>query len=401
MDARHVRMMEEPVAAAVGIAQLEGNFGVLSPHQKILICDLGGGTLDMSIVTPTLTEDIRVKAAPGGDGDLGMSNLDKIMALHLMRRQGLLASADATIVETVLSRPIILGQELDDAWKAAQTLMNDPAWCGMLLQRCEALKRRICNTWTTLDEWVVVMPRGEQVVVVRDEVAPYFAAMNDAVAAATVRYLDDLRTAEAVQLSAQDITSVLVVGGGSRLPNIRETLVRKLPSATVRQINDREVTSLVQRGAACCAFRPETILERRCNSSYGVYTWSEKPPKYPDYFKRGEIKPRENGPARLYPTYERLLRRHDPLPVAPVKRVLQPIEDDLDEVQIPVLQGENEDPDQNKKVGTVILSQRKNASHRDAFVVEFFLGDDGLMHAQGRDKTGQISGRVTWSVDIS
>lgn len=393
------RVLEEPVAAAVGAAQLEGKFTILRPNQKVLICDLGGGTLDLSLITPTHTEAIKVKAAPGGDPDVGMSNLDKILALHVMRQQGLLATSETEEVDAVLSQAIVFGDRLESAWAVAQKLVNDSAWCSALLLRCEDLKRSICDLWNQQDSWRLRLPNGVGLTVSKDEVRPYFQAMNDAVKSAAIRYLDDLQTS--LQISPEDVTFVIASGGGSRLPGIREALASLLQKAVVQQIKETEARSLVQRGAAYCAYRPETVLERRCNSSYGVYTWSSVPPKYPKYFERGERKRHGDRVVTLYPVYEKFLHRHDPIPVSPIKRMLQPLEDGLKEITIPILQGEDEDPTSpmNQRVGVVSMPQRRQSTYRDVIILEFFLGDDGLMHAQGRDSDGQVTEVVKWSTD--
>lgn len=391
-------VLEEPVAASVGAAQMEGKYNIIQPGQIVFICDLGGGTLDLAVIAPTVIEAITVKAAPGGDADLGMSNLDKLLALLLMRKGGLLASEE---VNAALDQPIVAGKDLERAWDAAQQAtkesqkQNTNAWWAWLLPHCEDLKRNICDHWDKQDVWPATLPNGGRFTITRDEVRPFIEAMNTAIKGAVIRYLEDLRLE--LSFERDHFTRAIVVGGGSRLPGIREALASLLPNAVIQHIKESEVTSLVQRGAAVHAYRPEIVLERRCGSSFGIYTWSEEPPKYPRYLERAQRRVFDGRIVTLYPTYKKLLHRHQHIPLVPIKFLLHPYEDGLDEVTIPILQGEDEDPEKNHRIGKVTLRQRKHANHRDAFWIEFELGDDGLIHVQGRDRYGQITEVVRFS----
>lgn len=392
----HYTVLEEPLAAAVGAAYLgkdKRNRKVLYPKQKVLICDLGGGTLDLSLITPQRGQQIQVNATTGGDGMLGMSNLDKLLALYLMCRQGFLVFDDldeiGRKIKYVVNTPVARGDQLEEAWRLAQARRNDPHWWSWMLQQCEVLKRQVCTFWNSQDRWLFTFPDGVQTTINRQELDPFVNSMNATIRTATMRYLNELRTR--IGFDPTDITHVVISGGGSHLPKVRETFHQIAPRAEFPRIEEDDVMTLVQGGAAVHAFRPEIVQERRSNASYGLWTWvADTMPPYPGAVDTAKLVDYRGHGHTMYQTYIRFIERNDPFPNDAIKMPMHPLEDGMREVSVPVLQGENDDPRKNKQIGVITMRQRANATHRDQFNILFEFTDEGLIQVRGEDDNGQV-----------
>jgi molecular chaperone DnaK len=203
-----LRLINEPTAAAVAYGLDQGEAGT------VFVYDLGGGTFDVTILRASGTEFEVV--ATDGDRNLGGFDFDNELMRHVagaVQEQG------------------------------GPDLMDDPVAQADLRDRCEIAKR----TLTTMPSATVVTSAGGRsytVKVSRDEFEAASRHLLERTEVIAEGVLDD------AGLSWRHVDQVLLVGGSTRMPMVRE-LVRRLSGATPEaRINPDEAVSL---GAALLA----------------------------------------------------------------------------------------------------------------------------------------------------
>ncbi|MEB3270364.1 MAG: Hsp70 family protein [Synechococcus sp.] len=214
-------LVDEPTAAAIGAG--------LAPGSRVLVVDLGGGTIDLSLVA---LEGGQGRAAPiaqllrfaGRDLD------DSRQALRLARVIGKAGSS-------------LGGRDLD-RWIAASLHPHEPPGPA-LLQAAERLKCRLSHTDREGEELLeLALPepgrrlelrldrRGLESLLLQRGLLDHLDGLLEAVAAAARR--------EGLELGRLD--AVLPVGGSSRMPLIRRWLQERL--ATVPLHGQRPVEAV-------------------------------------------------------------------------------------------------------------------------------------------------------------
>ena len=223
---RVARVMPEPVAAAVA-------YGL---HRKpnvnhVLVYDFGGGTLDVSIL---YVQDGSIEVvANGGDNDLGGTDFDRCVALDLV---GDVAAQAGT----------------DDAVDEAQACADDDkVVCAphVLADFGERLKIAVSDA--SVASLTCLAPRApgrcdDMVAVALDYSKARFEAscaglFDRAIATVDATLVDSM-------LTNRDIDEVVLVGGTSRIPRVRDMLKAHLHVNRLNTEIDPDVTVAV--GAA-------------------------------------------------------------------------------------------------------------------------------------------------------
>lgn len=367
-------MIEEPIATALAIPKAAGFPEILVGGQHILVCDLGGGTLDLADVTTTPKGMVRMQAAVSGDGLIGMSNLDKAIGLKACAKRDMLLPEELAVSQG----NIVFGLELERAWKMFGA---SDAFKSMLLGACEAAKINICQDWGAQESVPIAFPDKDlKLLDATADLKPLFDAMNRAVQQSTRAYLADLAAAQGIV--ASDIHYVIIGGGGSALPEISETLQGLVPQARILSLAPEISTSLVQRGAAVHAHSPGMIRSRRVNASYGIKSYTDVRPDYPC---ADTVSVKRNGTTvTYYAHYTVYLKRGDE--VKEVDRTFTPLEPNQSVVTFQVMCGENENPAANHPVGEVTLPLKPNTPVTYEVHCVFRLGKDGIISVVGEDR---------------
>ncbi len=219
------RIVNEPTAAALYYAHTQGVKG------RVLVYDLGGGTLDITILN--VTDDRVDILLSEGARHLGGSDFDEILleliaekyreqngrdlVLDATRRRRLLAAAEDT--KKRLSKLAVVSEKIGtEEYGLAEVELTRDAFE-------EAIRRLLTRTVMLLEQ-----------------------------------ALDSLG------LAPQDIDHVVLVGGSTRIPKVQELLTRHFSKAPVSCGNVDECVAL---GAALFAKRGRRVSEV-CNHSYGT-----------------------------------------------------------------------------------------------------------------------------------
>jgi molecular chaperone HscA len=172
-----LRLLNEPTAAAVAYGLDKGAEGVHA------IYDLGGGTFDISILR--LNKGVFEVMATGGDSALGGDDFDRAVAQWIMGQAGIADDADHALMKRLMRAGCTAKEALTDAeeTQVCITLDSGEAWQGRLDR-------------STFNELIEPLIKKTLIACRR--------AMRDA------------------GISAQEVEEVVMVGGSTRVPFVRE-----------------------------------------------------------------------------------------------------------------------------------------------------------------------------------
>lgn len=167
-----LRLLNEPTAAAIAYGLDSGKEGVIAVY------DLGGGTFDISILR--LSRGVFEVLATGGDSALGGDDFDHLLADWLREQAGVADRSDDRVQRQLLDAAIAAKIALSDA---ESTTVEVAGWTGT---------------------------------VTREQ-------FNDLIAALVKRTLLACRRAlKDAAVEAEDVLEVVMVGGSTRVPLVRE-----------------------------------------------------------------------------------------------------------------------------------------------------------------------------------
>lgn len=194
-----LRIVNEPTAASLAYG-----LGLEQAGEKtIAVYDLGGGTFDISILR--ITNGIFEVLSTNGDTYLGGDDIDRAIVQHWMQAFGL----------------------TEEDLKNNKTLSQ-----GLRLQ-AEAAKKHLSSATTFAENW-----NGDELTLTREEfdrlVQPLVQKTLDACAAA----LKD------AGLQATDIEEVVMVGGSTRVPLVKESVSKFFGRKVHDEVNPDEVVAL-------------------------------------------------------------------------------------------------------------------------------------------------------------
>ncbi|SEL55510.1 Chaperone protein HscA [Kosakonia sacchari] len=167
-----LRLLNEPTAAAIAYGLDSGKEGVIAVY------DLGGGTFDISILR--LSRGVFEVLATGGDSALGGDDFDHLLADYIREQAGITDRSDAR-----------QQRELLDAAIAAKIALSDAD-----------------STTVDVAGWQGVVTRAQ------------FEEMISTLVKRTL--LSCRRALKDADVEAQDVLEVVMVGGSTRVPLVRE-----------------------------------------------------------------------------------------------------------------------------------------------------------------------------------
>ncbi|WP_145496505.1 Fe-S protein assembly chaperone HscA [Yersinia bercovieri] len=173
-----LRLLNEPTAAAIAYGLDSGQEGVIAVY------DLGGGTFDISILR--LSRGVFEVLATGGDSALGGDDFDHLLADWLREQAGIDSRDDHTIQRQLLDAAIAAKIALSDAdvaevsvagWQGQITRAQFESLIASLIKRTlMACRRALKDAGVTADEvlQVVMVGGSTRVPLVREQVGQFF-----------------------------------------------------------------------------------------------------------------------------------------------------------------------------------------------------------------------------------
>ena len=340
-----VRLLNEPTAAALAYeVASEG-------QQRALICDLGGGTLDISIVH--IENGIVEVLASHGNTRLGGDDFDeqllKLVYQHIQQH----------------SR-VNMDQLQQDASVRARL------WRAVL----EAKQQLSCQPFVRIDEEFLFT----------DDAVPFHLSMEisrDQYEASIMPFMYEiLDTAQIAlnnaDLKIVDLDEILLVGGASRTPLLRQMLAAE---AGLEPRDGLHPDLSVALGAAIQAAmiageQVTSVLVDITPYSFGTRIIGELDGMpYPAFF---------------YP----VIKRNTPIPVSR-SEVFFTAEDRQPYVDLKIYQGEDDNALNNTLIGEFRIEGLRKVHYKNPVIVEFSLDRDGILTVKATEKQTGLSKTIS------
>ena len=334
------RIINEPTAAALDYGLVN-----LKERKNVLVYDLGGGTLDVTVLE--LFEGVLDVKASSGNNQLGGKDFDEII-MHKL--------ANPTDDERALMR----------LKKAAED-------CKIALSSQDVYKVSLPFLTTARDGKPVSLEKNVKKVEFEEWISEKVASTRE-----------PMMTALADSgLSASDLDIVLLVGGSTRIPCVRR-LVEESLSTTAHSLVDPDLT--VVRGAAIQAgildgvfTAADLVLTDVCPYTLGIEVLHES------FFEEKML-------------FDPIISRNTTIPVEKSK-LYYPVDDYQTAVHIKAYQGDSSNPEDNDYLGDVRLTGIPVAyrGKREAIEVTFAYDINGILQVKasvvstGRQISAEIS----------
>ena len=326
------RILNEPTAAALAFAhgrQLD---------QRILVYDLGGGTFDASVLE--LHGNVYEVVSTGGDTFLGGVDFDKVIVDHLLA-----AFKEKNGIDFPGDRVAL--QRVTDAAERTKIALS------------EQLEYKVKVPFVAL---VGDKPYDLEATVTRSELVLLGGHLVDR----SLKVCEEVLAAR--NLKPADIQEVLLVGGQSRMPLVRERIRNFFGKEPSKAVHPDEAVAL---GAALLAHSMES------GQIDGVVLV--------------DVLPMSIGVGLPGGRFKKIIERNTSLPHKKAMAI-STTRDDQETLEIVVFQGESDKAQENEYLGTLVIpGLPKGTRGSSSFEILFSLSAESILTITAEDKK---SGRV-------
>ncbi len=334
-----MRIINEPTAAAL----CYGTKHKTSSSQYIMVYDLGGGTFDTSIIE--INGDIVEVVASDGDRDLGGDNFDKAVFTALyssINQKGTSALNDIKNMTKILTE--------------AELTKNSLTY---------GVKHKINITELNFQETL------------------YREDFEKLIADLLKRTLNHCKSVIAKsKLKPQDISKILLVGGSSRIPAVKEMLETELGIPTSQEVDPdlAVVTGAAIQSAIIEGKSVGSVLLDVAPHSISVSCVIER-----------------NG--KVIPNYcSKIIKKNTPIPCT-VEEIFSTLNEDQDTVRIAIYQGESDFEEDNLLIKELRFDCSKSKKKKGTdILVSFSYGLDGTIQINVREEGTQ--NKTTHKVEL-
>ncbi|MBF0176341.1 MAG: Hsp70 family protein [Magnetococcales bacterium] len=337
-----VRIIQEPTAAA--LAYEAGHQG----SRRILVYDLGGGTFDVSVVR--IENDVVEVISSHGNNHLGGDDFDqKIvdhLVTHLQREQGVDVS-------------------------------TNPLAMARLQRSAEACKRQLSDhPYATIEEEYLTELVGKPVHLAMELSRQEYETMITPFIEETLAAVHTALNGASLTASAMD--EVLLVGGATRTPLVRERLMKVFGLIPRSEIDPDLCVAMgaAIQGAVIGGEKAAAILVDVTPYTFGIGVVGEL-----DGYWRPHV-------------FSPIIRKNTPVPVSR-SEVYATVQDGQESVEIEIYQGEHPDALQNIKIGNFQIEGLSDVDAGNEIILQLDLDLDGILRVTAREKRTGLEKRIT------
>ena len=371
-----LEIISEPTAAALyyGCAKEQN-------EKTILVYDLGGGTFDVTIMR--ITSDTIEVICSDGDHDLGGKNWDEILIRYL---------ADQFIEK--------VGEEIEFDDYAIQDLRL----------KAEDMKKQLTSK-NQSSKLLDVSGKKQKILITREE----FDKITSTLLENTID-----KTKDAIEVARKkgygNIDEILLVGGSTRMPQVKEALSKEFGDSKIKILEPDEA---VAKGAAIHAVNVYINNQEKFKGKSWINDDDEETKNLNpnDYKDKLAVSPSQmsfggkareiiiattksfatkiivDSEARILKCYNMIIK-NEPMPkgVIKVSKVFYTVYDNQEIVSIGVYENDVMDeyfePDEDLKIGEAELEMPRNLPKGSPIEVTFKLNKEGILEMRGLDQTG-------------
>lgn len=337
-----IRVINEPTAAALAYGYIE------DMDRRIAVYDFGGGTFDVTILQ--ITRNVFEVLSTSGEMFLGGDDLDSVilerMAVSYMGQHGVDLRRDPRAME-----------QLRAVAEQVKIQLSETAQCSMRVADVPSGSHRDLDFSLTEAE-------------LREIVGPIIRR--------TIPVCQDaMRVAG---LGPEQIDEIVLVGGTTRLPLVREVvheIFGKPPQTSINPMSVVAVGAAIQGAALLGSLVP-------------MATGGVSMPSMAQTAVLLDVTPRSLGVGTIGGNVDFIIERNSLIPVEQT-RLFTTTTDNQRYVRLQVCQGESPSFEQNTKLGELLLTGLREAPRGAVTVaVTFEINTDGLLEVRALDQdTGQ------------
>lgn len=354
-----LRLINEPTAAALAYG-----YGK-QLNQRVAVFDFGGGTFDVSVLK--IENDIFEVLATDGEFFLGGDDIDRILAEFLAAEMNRSQNIDPRPVPTAMNRLNLAAAQI----KHYLTTNNEASG--------------------SIDG--ILIDEGRSVAVDFQLDRSEFDSMIGGYVDRTIDVCGNVLASAG--LGPADINEVILVGGSTRIPLVRERIAEYFNRDPVTRINPDEV---VAHGAAVqAAMLGGTLLEDTPAESTAILAQDAAPIDLgfgEDAAQSTalllDVTPAELRIATAGGYTESFLEKNSPIPIERT-RVFTTAQPNQTQVVIQCCRGGESRFEDNELLGTLILNDIPEAPRGEAQIeVTFRIDPDCILHVRAKDKTSGL-----------
>ena len=318
------RIINEPTAAAIAYGLHEKN-----SNTKFLVFDLGGGTFDISVLE--LYKNIMEVRAVAGDNYLGGEDFTKVLMEIFARRNDL---------------------DLNDL---------DSKTYNLLRKQAEVAKRNFSKE--KIAELSIKIDDKE----IKETISSSEFEKDCELLLAKLRKPIERALSDAA-IKLKEIDTIVLVGGGTKLPLIRSFVGKLFGRLPATNINPDEVVAMGACIQAAMKKRDkaikEIVLTDVCPYTLGTNTSIQKPG---GYYESGHFFP--------------IIERNTVIPVSRVER-LYTVKDNQKKISVEILQGESRLAKENILLGEITVSVPPSRGGEQAIDVRYTYDINGILEVE-------------------